>query len=127
MNLLTKKSEAMLLIKTPAKPFENASVSEHMLAPNTTTIIGSCIICDIRLRRKSIDDVHLILKYDKDRKEVLVRDNKSDDGTYFADRGEALNNKTFYKFSLESTPSIKLKAGSVDLEIKDVAKHFYPS
>ena len=77
--------------------------------------------------RKSIDDVHLILKYDKDRKEVLVRDNKSDDGTYFADRGEALNNKTFYKFSLESTPSIKLKAGDVELEIKDVAKHFYPS
>ena len=61
--------------------------------------------------------MHLILRYETVNQEVLVRDNRTDSGTFLVNRNEALNPRTFYKFSLIELGQIKLKTGDVDLEI----------
>ena len=90
----------MLRVIIPKSSWAPPQTIEHLLNLNSTTILGSCKICDVKLDRKSIDDVHLILRYETANQEVLVRDNRTDSGTFLVNRNEALNPRTFYKFSL---------------------------
>lgn len=90
----------MLKVTVPASPFAAAKSSQHLLRQHSSTVLGSCQICDIKVDRRSIEDVHLILRYDPDTQTVLVRDNRTESGTFRTDRDEALNPRTFYKFNL---------------------------
>ena len=106
----------MIKIITPATKWAPKKEESYKLNVNATTTVGSCTICDIKLNRKSIDDVHLILKYDTAAREILIRDNRTESGTFQVNRNEALNARTFYKFPLGNEP-IKLQTGDVDIEI----------
>lgn len=106
----------MLKIIIPASNWAPKKEESFKLNLNATTTLGSCTICDIKLNRKSIDDVHLILKYDKAAGEILIRDNRTESGTFQVNRNEALNPRTFYKFALGNEP-VKLKTGDVEIEI----------
>ena len=64
-------------------------------------MLGTCNICDIRLDRKSLDDVQLIFKYDAQSGVVLVRDNRSESGTFKVNTNEALNPRSLYRFALD--------------------------
>lgn len=108
----------MLKIRVPASQFAPAKTSEHHLNKYASTTLGSCQICDIKVERRCIDDVHLIIRYVPGTQDVLVRDNRTESGTFRTDRDEALNPRTFYKFNLMQTPVIELKAGDVAIEIR---------
>lgn len=85
----------MISITIPASAFDPAKTTKHMLHHNSTTTIGNSKICDIEVKRRCIDDVHLIIRYNTADNSVFVRDNKTESGTYRIDRDEALNHNTF--------------------------------
>ena len=44
-----------------------------------------------------------------------MRDNRTESGTFWVQRNEALNPRTFYKFKIED--GVRLKTGDVEIEI----------
>ena len=79
-------------------------------------MLGTCNICDIRLDRKSLDDVQLIFKYDAQSGVVLVRDNRSESGTFKVNTNEALNPRSLYRFALDQP--LKFQTGDIELQIE---------
>ena len=88
----------MLKIIEPASKWAPKKESLHQLKKDGTTILGSCPISDIRLDRRSIDDVHLIMRYDTATNELMIRDNRTESGTFQVNKNEALNPRSLYKF-----------------------------
>ena len=85
---------------------------------DSTTILGSCSISDIRLDRKKIDAIHLVMRFDTATNELSIRDNRTESGTFQVNTNSALDQGTLYKFPLEAGRPIRLKTGKdVDIEI----------
>ena len=66
----------------------------------------------------------MIIRYNSDLEEILIRDNRSQSGTFQISKGEALSHRTFYKFQLSEEP-IKLAAGDIEVEITKAAPVVY--
>ena len=105
----------MLKIVFKATRFAPEEQVTHRLNRDATTTLGSCSICDIRVNRRSIDDVHLVMRYVTETDELLIRDNKSESGTFQVAKSEALNPRSLYKFSLSAGQVVALQAGDVDI------------
>lgn len=111
----------MLRVIVPATKWAPPKEESHRLNRNATTTLGSCAICDIKVDRQSIDDVHLIIRYNSaaapQQEEILIRDNRSQSGTFLVNKGEALSHRTFNKFQLTDKEPIKLELGDIAVEI----------
>ena len=90
----------MLKIVIQATKWAPEKVSYHQLNKDATTTLGSCSLCDIRVDRRRIDDVHLVMRYETRTDELLIRDNRTESGTFQVAKNEALNPRSLYKFTL---------------------------
>ena len=52
---------------------------------------------------------------------MLIRDNRTESGTFQVDRNEALNPRTFYKYALGEGP-VRLQTGDIKVEITEKIK-----
>ena len=52
---------------------------------------------------------------------MLIRDNRTDSGTFQVDRNEALNPRTFYKYALREGP-VRLQTGDIKIEITGIVE-----
>lgn len=84
-------------------------------------VVGSSLLCNIRLKHASIDEVHMILRYFKEDQKIMVFDNDSDRGCFKMDSPNqkvALKPKQTFEYDLtEFDDGVVLYVGEAKLTV----------
>jgi len=90
-----------------------------------SNVVGSSLLCNIRLKHASIDEVHMILRYFKDDQKVMVFDNESERGSFKIEgvnQKVALKSKQTFEYDLsEHENGVVLFIGEAKLTLTGAA------